>query len=52
MLYAIRVGGHGNVTSTHVAWKLERAAPLNPSPLLVGGEIYIVNDGGVYQGLF
>jgi hypothetical protein len=35
------------VTKTHVAWTLRRAAPLTPSPLIVGDEIYIVNDGGI-----
>jgi len=47
VVYAIRVGGRGNVTKTHVAWTRERGAPLNPSPLLVGEEFYLVDDGGV-----
>jgi outer membrane protein assembly factor BamB len=47
VLYAIRLGGRGDVTKSHLAWKLERGAPLNPSPLLVGNELYIVSDGGV-----
>jgi outer membrane protein assembly factor BamB len=47
VLYAIRADGNGNVTDTHVAWTLERNAPLNPSPLLVGDELYIVSDRGV-----
>lgn len=47
VLYAIALGGKGDVTETHVRWKLEKGAPLNPSPLLVGDELYIVSDGGV-----
>ena len=35
------------MTKTHVAWTLRRGAPLTPSPLLVGDELYIVNDGGI-----
>ena len=35
------------MTRTHVAWTLRRAAPLTPSPLLVGDELYIVNDAGI-----
>lgn len=46
-LLAVRPDGAGDVTKTHVAWTLRRAAPLTPSPLLVDGEIYVVNDGGI-----
>lgn len=46
-LMAIRAEGRGNVTETHVAWTASRNAPHNPSPLLVGDELYFVSDGGV-----
>lgn len=46
-LYAVRPDGTGDVTETHMAWKLERGAPLNPSPLLIGEDLYIVSDTGV-----
>jgi outer membrane protein assembly factor BamB len=46
-LYAVRPDGQGDVTDTHVAWKLQRGAPLTPSPLLIGQELYIINDTGV-----
>src|SRR5438445_10427312 len=46
-LLAVRVDGTGDVTRTHVAWTLRRAAPLTPSPLLAGHELYIVNDVGI-----
>lgn len=46
-IWAIRLGGKGNVSGTHVAWKHNRQAPANPSPLLVGKELYFVSDGGV-----
>jgi outer membrane protein assembly factor BamB len=46
-LYAVRPDGSGDVTETHVAWKLQRGAPLNPSPLLVGDELYLVSDNGI-----
>ncbi|HEX7898747.1 MAG TPA: PQQ-binding-like beta-propeller repeat protein [Planctomycetota bacterium] len=46
-LIAVRADGKGDVTDTHVAWKLERGAPHNPSPLLIGDELYIVSDNGV-----
>jgi outer membrane protein assembly factor BamB len=46
-LLAVRPDGTGDVTKTHVAWTLTRGAPLTPSPLAVGGELYVVNDGGI-----
>jgi outer membrane protein assembly factor BamB len=50
-LLAVRADGTGDVTKTHIAWTLRRGAPLTPSPLIVGDEIYIVNDGGIAQCL-
>ena len=29
------------------AWTLERAAPLTPSPLIAGDELYVVTDAGI-----
>lgn len=46
-LYAVRANGSGDVTETHMVWKLDRGAPLNPSPLLIGEELYIVADNGI-----
>jgi outer membrane protein assembly factor BamB len=46
-LIAVRPDGTGDVTKTHVAWTLTRGAPFTPSPLLVGDELYVVNDGGI-----
>ena len=46
-LLAVRPDGTGDVTKTHLAWSLTRGAPLTPSPLAVGDELYIVNDGGI-----
>lgn len=46
-LYAVRPGGRGDVTKTHVAWKYSRGVPLTSSPLLVGDEMYFVSDNGI-----
>ncbi|HET6884224.1 MAG TPA: PQQ-binding-like beta-propeller repeat protein [Pirellulales bacterium] len=46
-LYAVRPDGQGDVTESHVIWKLQKGAPLNPSPLLVGEELYLVSDQGI-----
>jgi outer membrane protein assembly factor BamB len=47
VLHAIRVDGKGDVTDTHIAWKLEKGAPHTPSALLVGDELYVVSDAGI-----
>lgn len=44
---AIRTDGTGDVTDTHVRWSMKKGAPHNPSPLLVGDELYLVSDAGV-----
>jgi len=44
---AVRPDGTGDVTRTHVAWTLMRGAPLTPSPLVVGTDLYLVNDSGI-----
>ena len=46
-LLAVRPDGTGDVTKTHMAWKLSRGAPLTPSPIVVGDELYVVTDGGI-----
>lgn len=44
--YAIKVDGRGDVTGTHVAWSTDKHVPLNPSMLVVGDELYMLDDGG------
>jgi len=47
-LVAIRPeGARGDVTESHVAWRLKKAVPHNPSPLLVDDALYLVSDKGV-----
>lgn len=46
-LFAIRPGGEGDVTSTHLAWQTGRGAPSTPSALVVGSELYFVSDAGI-----
>lgn len=45
-LWAIRPDGHGDVTGTHVAWKVTKDMPATASLLLVGDLLYMVNDQG------
>jgi outer membrane protein assembly factor BamB len=46
-LIAVRPDGSGDVTRSHVAWTLRRGAPLTPSPILVGDQLFMVNDTGI-----
>lgn len=46
-LWAVRLNGSGNVTNSNVAWKYSKMVPQKPSPLLVDGLLYLVNDSGV-----
>jgi outer membrane protein assembly factor BamB len=41
---AIKPGGTGDITDTHVAWESPKGSPFVPSPLLYGQRLYIVND--------
>ncbi len=45
-LIAVKLGGRGDVTDTHIAWKFSRNMPFKPSPLLIDGLLYIISDGG------
>ncbi len=45
-LWAVRCGGSGNVTSTHVVWKVTRGVSIKPSVILVGNLLYMVSDKG------
>jgi outer membrane protein assembly factor BamB len=44
---ALRPGGSGDVTETHLAWRAVRGGPHVPTPALVGGRLYSANDTGI-----
>ena len=46
-MIAIRLDGEGDVTASHIAWKIPKQVPTMPSPIVVGDEIYYVTDQGV-----
>ena len=46
-IWAIRPDGKGDVTDTHVVWRVTNQVPANPSPVIVGQEVYMVSDAGV-----
>lgn len=50
-LLAIRPGGKGDVTATHVDWMYERGLPYVASPLLYRDVLYLAKDGGIFSSL-
>jgi outer membrane protein assembly factor BamB len=46
-LFAVRLGGKGDITDSHVEFSVRRGVPLNPSPLVVDSRLYLVSDQGV-----
>jgi len=46
-LTAIKPGGKGDVTATHVLWKEKRSVPEVPSPLYYDGRVYMIKNGGI-----
>jgi outer membrane protein assembly factor BamB len=46
-LFAVRTGGEGLITDSHVAWKVKRGVPNKPSILLVDDLIYMIGDSGI-----
>jgi len=50
-LMAIREGGVGDVTDTHVVWELTEDMPLLSSPVFVDDLLYTISDKGVMMCL-
>lgn len=46
-LFAVRTGGNGVITDTHVAWKMKRGVSNKPSILLIDDLIYMIGDTGI-----
>ncbi len=46
-LFAVRTGGKGLISDSHVAWKVKRGVPNKPSILLVDDLIYMTSDTGI-----
>jgi len=44
---AVRTGGRGDVTGTHIAWEQTRAVPMLPSFLYVAPHLFTINEGGI-----
>lgn len=48
IIQAIRGGGNGDVTKTHLVWNLDHKVPSNiASPLVVDGRLFVIKKGGI-----
>lgn len=48
---AIKPGGTGDITKTHIKWEYTKQIPYCPSPLCYNGIIFMVKDGGIMTAL-
>src|SRR5262245_42434855 len=45
--FAVKAGGAGDVTKSHVVWKKTKGLPHVPSALAYRGQLFMVKDGGL-----
>lgn len=52
-VFGIRLDGEGDLSTDHVEWVYNnrRGMPDYASPLLLGGLLYLINDGGIFTAL-
>lgn len=50
-LLALRPGGQGDVTQSHMVWRDSRSVAEVPAPLVYRGQVYMVKDGGIVSCL-
>jgi hypothetical protein len=46
-ILAVKCGGKGDVTDTHVLWRQDKSAPKTPSPVVVDDKFFMVNNSGI-----
>ena len=46
-LLAVKLGGSGDVTDTHVLWRFEKSLPDVPAPLVYNDVVFLVRSGGI-----
>jgi outer membrane protein assembly factor BamB len=50
-LFAVKLGGSGDVTATHVLWRFEKSLPDVPAPLVYKDVIFLIRSGGIATSL-
>lgn len=46
-MWAIRLGGKGDITESNVLWRIKKSVPNMPSPVVAGDHLIFVSDQGV-----
>lgn len=46
-ILAVKLGGSGDVTDTHVLWRFEKSLPDVPAPLVYKNVVFLVRSGGI-----
>ena len=46
-LTAVRLSGQGDITTSHVVWRLQKGYPNIPAPLIYHGVMYLMKEGGI-----
>ena len=47
LICAVRTGGKGDITDSHIAWEQRKGAPTQPSLLYLSPYLYAISDGGI-----
>ena len=50
-LTAVRLAGHGDLTTSNVAWSVKKGYPSIPAPLVYRGVMYLMKEGGIVSSL-
>ena len=50
-LLAVKLGGSGDVTDTHVLWRFEKSLPDVASPLVYKDVVFLIRSGGIATAL-
>jgi outer membrane protein assembly factor BamB len=50
-IIAVKHGGRGDLTNSNLVWRMQKFLPNVPSPLVYGGVLYLVKDGGIVTSL-
>lgn len=48
---AVKMGGSGDISNTHVLWRYQKSLPDVPGVLLYRGALYLIRNGGILQTL-
>lgn len=50
-LTAVRLAGQGDVTASHIAWRVQKGYPSIPAPLIYRGVMYLMKEGGIVSSV-